>query len=234
LALTPDTSNESFLREVDENLRRDQMRDFGQRYGKWLIAAVVLFLAAVAGWLYWQDRQQKQAAAQSEELSAIFTDIGNGRLNNAKPRLQALEEADSDVVRASALLTQAAIALESNDRSTALAKYKALAEDGTPEPYRQLGLVRATALEFDAIKPEEVIARLQPLAKRGEPWFGAAGELTAMAYLKQGQKQPAARMFAAIAADGTVPETSRSRATQIAGTLGVDATAPPAAPNQQE
>ena len=234
MALTPDTSNESFLREVDENLRRDQMRDFAQRYGKWLIAAVVLFLAAVAGWLYWQDRQRQQAAAQSEELSAIFTDIGSGRLNNAKPRLQALEGADSDVVRASALLTQAAMALETNDRSTALAKYKALAQGGMPEPYQQLGLVRATALEFDAIKPEEVIARLQPLAKRGEPWFGAAGELTAMAYLKQGQKQPAAQMFAAIAADGSVPETLRSRATQIAGTLGVDATAPPAARNQQE
>jgi len=234
LALTPDTSNESFLREVDENLRRDRMRDFAQRYGKWLIAAVVLFLAAIAGWLYWQDRQQQQAAAQSEQLSAIFTDIGSGRLNNAKPRLQALEGAGSDVVRASALLTQAAVALETNDRSTALAKYKALAQAGTPEPYQQLGLVRATALEFDAIKPEEVIARLQPLAKRGEPWFGAAGELTAMAYLKQGQKQPAARMFAAIAADPTAPETLRSRAPQIAGTLGVDATAPPATPNQQE
>ena len=234
MALTPDTSNESFLREVDENLRRDRMRDFAQRYGKWLIAAVVLFLAAIAGWLYWQDRQQQQAAAQSEQLSAIFTDIGSGRVNNAKPRLQALEGAGSDVVRASALLTQAAVALETNDRSTALAKYKALAQAGTPEPYQQLGLVRATALEFDAIKPEEVIARLQPLAKRGEPWFGAAGELTAMAYLKQGQKQPAARMFAAIAADPTAPETLRSRATQIAGTLGVDATAPPATPNQQE
>ena len=57
-----------------------------------------------------------------------------------------------------------------------------------PEPYQQLGLIRATALEFDAIKPEEVIARLQPLAKPGEPWFGAAAELTAMAYLKQGRK----------------------------------------------
>ncbi|MDQ3471514.1 MAG: hypothetical protein M3428_03930, partial [Pseudomonadota bacterium] len=146
----------------------------------------------------------------------------------------ALESADADIVRASALLTEAAIALEANDRSTALAKYKALSDGGMPEAYQQLGLVRATALEFDSLKPEEVIARMQPLTKAGEPWFGAAGELTAMAYLKQGQRQPAARLFAQIAADRTVPETVRSRATQIAGTLGVDATAPPAATNQQE
>lgn len=234
MALTPDTPNESFLREVDENLRRDRMRDFAKRYGTWLILGVVLFLVAVAGWFYWQGRQKQQAAAQSEELSAVFTDIGAGKTANARQRLQALEDADSDVMRASALLTQAAIALEANDRSTALAKYKALSDRGMPEPYQQLGLIRATALEFDAVKPEEVIARLQPLAKPGEPWFGSAGEMMAMAYLKQGQRQPAARLFAAIAADRTVPATLRSRATQIAGTLGVDASAPPADSNQQE
>jgi hypothetical protein len=234
LALTPDTPNESFLKEVDENLRRDQMRDLAKRYGKWLIAAVVLFLVAIGGWLYWQDRQQQKAAEQSEELSAIFTDIGGGRLPNAKARLQVLEGSANGIVQASALLTSAAIALEENDRPTALAKYKALSTGDVPEVYQQLGLVRATTLEFDAIKPEEVIARMQPLAKAGEPWFGTAGELMGMAYLNQGQRQPAARMFAQIAADSSVPETLRSRATQISGTLGVDATAPPAATNQQE
>lgn len=234
MALTPDTPNESFMKEVDENLRRDQMRDFAKRYGKWLIAAVVLFLAAIAGWLYWQERQQQKAAEQSEELSAIFANIGSGKIPNAKARLQALEGASNEVVNATALLTQAAIALEQNDRSTALSKYKALSNDGVPETYQQLGLVRATALEFDAVKPEEVIARMQPLAKPGEPWFGTAGELMAMAYLKQGQRAAAARTFAQIAADPSVPQTLRSRATQISGTLGVDATAPPAATNQQE
>lgn len=234
MALTPDTPNESFMKEVDENLRRDQMRDFAKRYGKWLIAAVVLFLAAIAGWLYWQERQQQKAAEQSEELSAIFANIGSGKIPNAKARLQALEGASNEVVNATALLTQAAIALEQNDRSTALSKYKALSNDGVPETYQQLGLVRATALEFDAVKPEEVIARMQPLAKPGEPWFGTAGELMAMAYLKQGQRAAAARTFAQIAADPSVPQTLRSRATQISGTLGVDATAPAAATNQQE
>jgi hypothetical protein len=41
-----------------------------------------------------------------------------------------------------------------------------------PEAYRNLGLIRATALEFDTIKPEEVIARLEPLTRPGNPWFG--------------------------------------------------------------
>jgi len=51
LALPPDTQNEAFLREVDENLRRDQLETFAKRYGTWIIGAVVLFLIAVGAWL---------------------------------------------------------------------------------------------------------------------------------------------------------------------------------------
>lgn len=226
MALTPDTPNEAFLREVDENLRRDRMQDFGKKYGLLLIAAVVLLLAAIGGWLYWQNRQQEQAAAQSEELMSIYNDIGAGNTEQARKRLEPLESSDNDVVRALALLTDAAIALDGNERTAALAKYRVIAGDGgLPEAYRNLGLIRATALEFDTIKPEEVVARLEPLTKPGNPWFGTAGEMTAMAYIKQGQNDRAGRLFAAIAADGQVPETIRNRAVQIAGTLGVDASA---------
>ena len=48
LALPTDPA-ESFVREVDENLRRDQARDFLKKNGPWIIGAVLLFLAAVAG-----------------------------------------------------------------------------------------------------------------------------------------------------------------------------------------
>ena len=53
MAQPPDIS-ETFLREVDENLRRDRARDFAKKYGNWIIAGVILFLAAAGGWIWWQ------------------------------------------------------------------------------------------------------------------------------------------------------------------------------------
>ena len=222
----PTDSSETFLREVDENLRRDRFQDFLKTYGKWLIAAVVLFLAAIGGWIYWQDRQQKQSAEDSERLHKTFTDIAEGRANAAQKSLDELEKSPSDAIRASATLAEAAVALDKNDRNAAIAKYREISEDGSlPQVYRDLGTVRVTALEFDALKPEQVIARLEPLAKAGNPWFGSAGEMTALALLKQGKKAEAGKLFAAVAADKQVPDPIRSRAVQIAGTLGVDASA---------
>ena len=236
MALPPDTAdapNEAFLREVDENLRRDRMESFAKTYGKWVIAAVIVFLAAVGGYLFWQNKQKEKAAAQSEELTSVYNQVGNGGIEGAKKKLEPLAKADNDVVRALAMLTEAAVALGSNDRNTALAKYRAISADkGIPDAYRNLALIRSTALEFDQIKGSEVVSRLAPLAKPGDPWFGSAGELTAMAYLKDGQKDKAARLFAAIANDKQVPDTVRNRAAQIAGSLGIDVSAAIAKPAQ--
>ena len=97
LALTPDTG-ESFAREVEENLRRDQARDFGKRYGGWIIGGVLLFLAAVGGWIYWQDRQAKQAQQQSETLAAIYGEIAAQKVANVPQRLKPLEESSNEIV----------------------------------------------------------------------------------------------------------------------------------------
>jgi hypothetical protein len=234
LALPSDPA-ETFVREVDENLRRDQMRDFARRYGALLVGAVLLFLAAIAGWLYWQDRQAKEAAAGTETLSRVLDDIGNDRLATVPQRLESLEDNPSEAISASARLTRAVVAIERNDRAAAIAEYRAIMDDGgLPRPYRDLATVRLTALEFDSMTPEAVIERMKPLAEPGNPWFGSAGELTAMAMLKQRRTSEAGRLFAAIAADRQVPDTIRSRAVQIAGTLGVDASASMPNPARQD
>jgi hypothetical protein len=225
LALPPDTS-ESFVREVDENLRRDRMRDLAKSYGKWLIVAIVLFLAATGGYLYWQDRQEKQAVTDSETISAALDKIASGNAKGAQADLAPFSDSSNDVTRATALLGRASLALRQNDRKTASDLFKQVAaDDGLPQAYRDLATVRGTMTDFDSLKPDEVIQRLSSLTQPGNPYFGTAGEMTAMAMLAKGDRNGAGQLFAKIAADKQVPGTIRSRAVQIAGSLGVDATA---------
>ena len=225
MALPPDTA-ESFAREVDENLRRDQMQDAAKRYGTWIAAAVILFLAAVGGYLYWQDHQSKQAATQSEALSAALDRVTAGNVKGAAEDLVPLSESSNEMVRAAALLGRASLALRQSDRKTASDLFKQVAADGSlPQPFRDLATVRGTAVDFDTMKPDAVIARLAPLSQPGNSFFGSAGEMTAIAMIAKGDKAGAGALFARIAADKQVPASIRSRAVQIAGTLGVDASA---------
>lgn len=222
MALTP-TDNEAFYREVDEELRREQVQNLFRRYGILIIVVVALFLAAIGGFFWWQNYQERQAAKQAEELSAIYTEIDSGKMKEAGPRLDKLVQDGNEGYRMAALLTKAAIAADAGEDAAAIAAYRQIAGDEDAAPvYRDLALVRQTALEYDKLAPAVVIERLKPVAVEGNPWFGSAGEMVAIAYLKQQKPELAAPIFAAIAKDQTVPPTIQSRAVQMAQSLGVD------------
>jgi hypothetical protein len=225
LAQPPDITD-TFVREVDENLRRDQLRDFAKAYGNWLIAAVILFLVAAGALIWFQQHRVDRSKAEVEQLAQIYKDIGVGNTAKVPQQLDALSNAGSKAVRASALFTRAAFAIQQNDLKLATSKYKAIADDSSlAKPYRDAALIRQTALEFDQLQPQQVIARLEPLAKPGNPWFGSAGEMTALAMVKQGNSKQAGQLFATIAKDKSVPDSIRERSVQIAGSLGTDASA---------
>jgi len=223
LALKP-VNNETFYREVDEELRREQLSGWWKRYGKLVILGIVLLLAAIAGAIWWHNRQLEKAGERGEQLIQVFDQIQAGRTQGVDAKLDELAKEGSPGYRAAALLTKADVAIQAGNEAAAVAAFKSVAEDGDlPEPYRNLALVRQTSIEFDRLPPQEVIRRLEPLAQPGNAWFGSAGEMVAIAYLKQRQPQRAAPIFAAISKDQTVPETMRSRAVQMAGALGIDA-----------
>jgi hypothetical protein len=233
LALRP-IDNETFYREVDEELRRDQLMSWWQRYGKLVIAGVVLVIALIGGFIWWQNQREVKAAERSGKLLAAFDDIGARKSGPANAKLDELAKSGSDAHRAAALLTKADLAIEARDLKGAAGLFRQVADDDDlPQPYRDLALVRMTAVEFDTLQPQAVVDRLKGFAVAGNPWFGSAGEMVALSYLRLGKPQQAAGIFAAMAKDRKLPDTLRSRATQMAGSLGVDAVQEAADANQE-
>ena len=223
MALRP-VDNETFYREVDEELRRDQLKTYWERYGKLAIAGVVLLIALLGGFLWWQNQKAVKAGETGMELLAAFDDVAGGNKAVAATKLDTLSKSGSDGYRAAALLTKADLAIEAGKLDDAAAQMKAIADDSKlDQPYRDLATVRMTALQFDKLQPQAVIDRLKPLAVSGNPWFGSAGEMMAIAYLKLNRPQDAARLYSAMARDKQVPDSIRSRSVQMAGSLGVDA-----------
>ncbi|MCA1662114.1 MAG: tetratricopeptide repeat protein [Novosphingobium sp.] len=213
-----------FMREVDDALREDQLKDVVQRHGWTIGLALVALLLAFGGWLWWRENQRSAAGEAGEKFMVALDQVEAARLTTAYADLEPLAQDGPDGARAAAKLMQAGIALEQGNAAQAGTLYAAVAADGdAPRPYRDLATIREVAVRFDTLPPATVIARLKPLATPGNAWFGAAGELVGAAYLKQGRAELAGPLFAQIAKDRTVPDTLRSRARQLAGLLGVDA-----------
>jgi hypothetical protein len=220
----PPTTEEAFLREVDEELRRDTLQGFWNQWGKKLIGLLVIGLLLFGGWLWWQERALANSGREGEELSLAVEELSGGNNEAATKIFEKLKTSEVPGHRALSKLAIAGLAYQKEDLKSAVAGYDAVANDSKLDaPWRDVATIRKTAAQFDTIKPEEVVARLKPLAVSGNPWFGSAGEMTAIAYLRMGKPELAGKLFAEISKDEQVPESIRSRAVQMAGTLGVDA-----------
>ncbi len=212
------------LREVDDAVRQDQYAEAAQKYGKTIVAVIVLVLAAFGGYLYWESRQNAAREANSEQFVSALDEVQRGNLASGDKALGPVIAAGSDGAQAAARMLKAGIAMEQKKPAEAAAIYDQVsADEQAPEVMRNLATIRAVSARYDTMKPADVIARLKPLAAPGSAWFGPAGELVAMAYLDQGKQAEAGALFAAIARDKDTPETLKARSRQMAGLLGVDA-----------
>ena len=220
MAVPPNT-NDAFLREVDEELRRDELVNAWRRYGRWVVVAVIVGLAVFGGWLYWQHYQQKRAGDEGEKLLASYDQIA---ANKPAPGLAELETSRSPGYRATAKFAEGNALLKKNDLKGAAAKFAEIAaDDAIAQPFRDLALIRQTSAEYDTLKPQVVVDRLRSLAQKGNPWFGSAGELVGIAYIRMNRPELARTLFDQISNDDGVPQTIRDRAVQMASTLGASA-----------
>jgi hypothetical protein len=230
LALKPNDA-ETFLREVDDELRREQMGTFLRRYGWWMIALFVLVLGSLGGWLWWKEHKQSLAGVQGETLVAALDSLESGNRGAAAPKLAELAASDIPGYRAAAMFAKANSETTAGNTPAAIATLRGIAANQEfDELYRQAALVRQTQLEFDTLPPQQVVQRMRPLARAGSPWLGSAGEMLGIAYLKMNRPDLAGPVFASVGRDETVPPSIRTRAVQMAGSLGVNAVDEPAAP----
>jgi hypothetical protein len=226
LARTPQ-NNEAFIREVDEEVRREQAQKLARRYGVIVAVIVVLALVAFGGTLWWRSHQVAVAGARGDQFMTAMAAISAGKDDDAKKQLATIAGTGAKGYAPLARMLQADMLVRERKDKEGAAAFLALSQDtSVPQPLRDAALVRATNLQFDTLPPQQVIDRLKPLAQTGNPWFGSAGEMVGIAYLKIDQPQKAGETFVAIAKDKAVPASMRSRVAQLAGDLGFEAVQP--------
>ncbi|MEE9434538.1 MAG: tetratricopeptide repeat protein [Sphingorhabdus sp.] len=217
-------TDEAFLREVDDAVRADDLDGFWKRYGRWLVSAIVIGLMAFGGYIWWSNQKLAEAEKQGETFVQAIDKLEAEDEAGALKILNEIKNSERPAYRAMAELVVANLAMEKGETKQALAAYAKVAGDASlPQAFRDLALIRQTTAEFDTLAPQKVIDRLKPLARPGNAWFGSAGEMTAIAYLKMGKEDLAGPIFAQIAKQEGLPESLRARATQMAGSLGIDA-----------
>lgn len=226
---TPDTpklsaEDEVALREIDEAVRQDDAAEFVKTYGVAIGSVLAIVLLSLGGYLFWNSQVEAGLEAQSEEIISVIDHAQSEDFASVKALTIPLLDTETAGVRTSARLLQAAAAIETDDPARAVELYAQVAgDDEAPQALRDVARLREVATNYDEREPEDIIAKLSDLTQPGNPFFGSAAEMTAIAHLEAGNREEAGALFATIAKDENAPQSLRDRALQMTGQLGVDA-----------
>lgn len=210
-------SDESLFREVDEEVRQEQFKKLWARYGNLitvLAAAVVLGVAGLKGWQYWQKTQAEAAGASF--LGAVKL-AGTGKSDDALKTFATVTDSGYAVL---AKLRQAGLLASQGKAAEAVKLYDAVAADGSAsQSLRDLARIRAAQSLVDSATPADLAGRVKGFDAEGNPWRHAAREVMATAFWRAKDYVNADKTVQTILADAETPAEQRKRAAVLSDLL---------------
>ncbi len=206
-------SDDSFIREVDEEIRHDKAQEIWNKYGNWMIAAAVGVVVATAAFRGWEYYTNTVAAKSGDQFMAAISLSDDGKHDDAIASLEKLVAEGSGQYPALAKLRIASEQALRGDEKQAIASYdEIIADKSLNESFRLIAQLRAGLLAVDLNDVADVTKRLEPLAKPGLPFRHSAREGMGLANYKAGKFNEAMTLFTAIVNDAEAGTSLRARA----------------------
>jgi hypothetical protein len=207
------------FREIDEELRRDNLLKLWRLYGRYVIAAVAIALVIAGGVAAWRNHELSQRQALSARYAAAMALLRQGKDAEAAKIFASVAQ-DGGGYGKLADFEAADLAAKSGDRKAAIATYDKIAASSDVDPeLRDAATLLSVMNSLGDTDPQAEIARLKPLTETGNPWRATALELTAAAQLQAGNKSAALDIYKQLADDLSAPEGVRTRAAEMASAL---------------
>ncbi|OHV81395.1 tetratricopeptide repeat protein [Ensifer sp. LCM 4579] len=208
--------DDSFIREVNEELRSDQMKAIWTRFGGIIIGVAVLIILGTigkVGYDYWQD------ASSSESGDAFLVALDLAKENKSDEALAALTKLEQDGYGSYPVLARlraATLEAEKGETEAAIAAFTEIGKDGRiPAALRDAARLRAAYLLIDAGTYEQVSAEVEQLAVPQNAMRHSAREALGLAAYKAGDYAKAKSWFQQIAEDTESPRGIANRAQML-------------------
>ena len=207
-------SDDSFIREVNDEIRREQAQALWDRFGPAILGLailVVLGTAAFVGYRYWDE---SRANRSGDAFSQALKLANDGKSDDALTALQQLEKDGYGAYPLLARMRAATVKADKGDFAAAVADFDGVAADtAIPQGIRDMARLRAALLLVDHGSFADVSSRVEALTSDTNTLRHTAREALGLAAWKEGKTQDALKLFDQIAADDGAPRNARQRAT---------------------
>lgn len=206
-------NDDSFIREVNEELRSDQFRSVWRRFGRVIIGVAVLIVVGTAahrGYDYWQT--QRASGSGDEFLSALKL-IDENKHDEALTALDKLAAEGHGSYPVLARMRAATLQAEKGDAAGAAKTFSEIGKDNSvPSALRDAAKMRAGWLLIDSAPYDQVSAEIEAMATPQNALRNSAREALGLSAYKAADFKKARDWFQQIADDANAPRTVANRA----------------------
>lgn len=197
--------------EVDEDVRKEQLKKLWDKYSFLIIGLAVLIVAAVGGWRGYQYLEAKKSAEAGAAFDRAVELSEQSKPAEAEAAFLKLAQDAPAGYRNLARLRAAAEAGK-RDPAEAMKQYDAIAADRTMSAAeRDLARVRAGSLLVDSAAYDVVAQKVEPASGADGAYRHTARELLALSAWKAGNATAARQWVDMISNDPSTPSSMRSR-----------------------
>jgi hypothetical protein len=197
--------------EVDEEIRREQLKKLWDRHSHYIIGAAVLVVLLVAGWRGYEWWEGKKAAEAGAAFHAAIVLSTEGKHAEAEAAFAKVADGGASGYRDLSRLREAA-ELAQRDPKAAVAAYDALAADARlAQVFQDLAALRAGFILVDTAPFPDVRQRLEPLAAPDRTFHNTARELLGLSAWRAGDLAAARNWFDMILTDVAASDATRRR-----------------------
>jgi hypothetical protein len=208
-----------FYAEVDEEVRREQLKKLWDRYSIYIIALALLIIAGVGGWRAYQHVEGQKAAEAGAAFNKALELADQNKHAEAEAAFAELAGRAPAGYRMLARFHQAA-EVATRDKAAAAKLYDELAADRSiGAAHQELARLRAAGLLVDTAPYAEIKQRLEGDVAPGATFHHAARELLALSAWRANDAAAARQWLDMIALDGETPPSLRSRAEALQALL---------------
>ena len=219
----PQFQDDPLFKEIDDELRQDQLNKLWREYGKFAMAGTVALVVGVAGFKGWQAYDLSSRNAEGERFAQAQAAAESKQLETAFKAFDAIEADGKVGYPLLARFQKARMLVRQGDSGGAAAVYRGLSEDDSIDLiYRNLALILGAVQELNTTGADlaGLEARLKPLMDGASSWRFSATEITGLLALRVGNKTRARKLFASLAGDGRAPQGVRARAQEMLSIVG--------------
>ena len=205
--------------EVDEEVRREQLKKLWDRYSIYIIGAALLIVAAVGGWRGYQYLEAKKAAEAGAAFDAALELSDQNKHAEAEAAFDKLAASAPSGYRMLARL-RAAAEVATRDPKAGAKLYDDIAADRSIGREQQdLARIRAAGLLLDTESYPNMLQRLESATRPEATFRHTAREMLALSAWRANDNAAARQWLDMIANDGETPSGMRSRAEALQALL---------------